>query len=63
MVASWADDHLQELMNSFAEFAPVGSTVAVLTQEPPSKHWPKSLGNVSRFEFIQHAHPTSLEVG
>lgn len=62
-VAAWADAHMHELMRSFAEFAPVGSTVSVISTTPPAKHWPKHLGNVSRFDFLQHEHPTSMEVG
>lgn len=50
-------------MRSFAEFAPAGSTVSIISQQNPSGHLPKRLGNVSRFDFVQHAHPTSLEVG
>jgi hypothetical protein len=62
IVASWAEDNLRELMRSFAEFAPAGSTVSIISQQKPQGHLPKRLGNVSRIEFVQYAHPTSLEV-
>lgn len=53
---------MHELMRSFAEFAPAGSTVTFVGQSPPAQHWPRKLGNVKSFEFIQHPFPTSLEV-
>lgn len=52
-----------ELMRSFGEFVPVGSTVTFISQLPPDKHWPTRLGNVSRFNYVIHPHPTSTEVG
>lgn len=51
-----------ELIRSFAEFAPVGSTVTFIGQAPPMQCLPKQMGNVSRFEFVKHPYPTSLEV-
>lgn len=62
VVLGWSEDHMHELMRSFAEFAPAGSTVTFVGQSPPAKHWPRKLGNVKSFEFIQHPFPTSLEV-
>eukprot|EP00877_Chromochloris_zofingiensis_P015133 jgi/Chrzof1/9874/Cz04g19080.t1 len=61
LVAGWQPAGVQNLVESFREFVPPGSTVTFITNEEPRPEWPSKQGTC-RFNYITAEYPTSVKV-